>query len=299
MNIKQQILPLGLILLLFSSCTPAVEPMPTITTQTNESISKTNPMIHTNGLQIVDGKGNPIRLRGVILEGWLQWNGTLWGAGLISESTITKRLKTLVGREETERFRQGIYYNFITEQDIKEIAKLGFNVVRIPFNHRLLEDDEKPYVYKASVWKHLDNVIKWCEQNEIYAVLDFHSVPGGQSSLFVADPDKKKVWDSEEKMKRTVALWKEIALRYRDRKFVAGYDLINEPSPPNGKALVNAYIRIIKAIREVDTHNMIILEVGDIASNDFSMFEKPLDSNQVFSFHTYNLFSNVLDKPHT
>lgn len=246
------------------------------TNSTNNTDPKDNPMIHADGVQIVDGNGKPIKLRGVLLEGWLMWNGTLWGTGFTSETKITERLEKLVGHEETEKFRQEIYNNFITEEDISQIAKMGFNVVRVPFNHTILEDDNEPYVYKKSGWKHLDNVLDWCEKNKIYAVLDLHSVPGGQSAVFVNDPEKKKLWDSEENMKRTVALWKEIASRYRNRKVVAGYDLINEPGAPNGRTLINAYAQIINAVREVDPDHMIILEGGEIASTDFSMYKNRL-----------------------
>ncbi len=289
---KKQILFASLFLAFLAAC---VAPETTNGEQLSASPSD-NPMIHASGTKIVDGEGNPIKLRGVILEGWLQWNGTLIGAGLTSEKTINERLTKLVGKEEAERFQKGIYDNFITEKDITEIARLGFNVVRIPFNHTILEDDKKPYVYKESGWKHLDKVLDWCEKNKVYAVLDFHSVPGGQSMHFVSDPDSKKVWDSEDNMNRTVALWREIAKRYRDREIVAGYDLLNEPEPPKGNVLVSAYARIIKAIREVDQNHMVILEGGAIAATDFSMFDRPLDSNQTLSFHTYNLFGNDLDK---
>ncbi len=264
--------------------------------QSTASAPSDNPMIHASGTKFVDGTGKPIKLRGVILEGWLHWNGPLWGTGLNSETDIAKRLEEVVGKKEVELFRNKIYENFITEDDIAAIAKTGFNVVRIPFNHTILEDDAKPFVYKDSGWRLLDRVLDWCEKNKVYAVLDMHSVPGGQSGMFVNDPGNKKIWESEEHMKRTVALWKEIAKRYRDREIVAGYDLMNEPGAPNGKALIDAYRRIIKAVREVDKNHMVILEGGEIAATDFSMFKEKLDANQVLSFHSYNFLSDDIGK---
>lgn len=255
-----------------------------------------NKLIRTKGLTLVDSTNSPIKLRGVILEGWLQWNGTLWGAGLVSETTILNRLKTLVGDKEVENFQKEIYKTFIREDDIKKISELGFNVVRIPFNHTILEDDSHPYKYKESGWELLDNILAWCEKHKVYAVLDFHSVPGGQSGVFVADPDLIKLWDSEENINRTVALWVTIAERYKGRSIVAGYDLINEPGPPNHEALIDVYKKIIHAVRKVDPDHMIILEGGEFASTDFSMFDGPLCVNQVLSFHTYNLFGNKVNK---
>ena len=61
-----------------------------------------------------------------------------------------------MGKEGARQFREQIYETYIQESDIARIAGLGFNCVRIPINHRVLEDDERPFVYKESGWKILD-----------------------------------------------------------------------------------------------------------------------------------------------
>jgi hypothetical protein len=256
-----------------------------------------NPMIHAQGTRLLDGLAQPIHLRGVILEGWLMWSGTLWGAGLTSETKLQERIEGLVGAEEAARFRKAVYDTFITERDIEMIAELGFNVVRVPFNHTVLEKDGE-IDSSAPGWGYLDRLLDWCEQHEVYAVLDLHAVPGGQSGHFVADPDRVQVWKSEDNLQRTVDLWKAIATRYRERTVVAGYDLVNEPEPPKGKDLVDLYRRILGEIRSVDPHHLVILEGGGPASSDFSFYEEPLDSNQAYSFHSYNFFSNALGEEH-
>lgn len=255
-----------------------------------------NPMIHAEGTRLVDGNGEPIKLRGVLLEGWLMWNGPLWGAGLTSETTITGRIEGLVGKEEVARFRKAVYDTFITERDIEMIADLGLNVVRVPFNHTVLEKDGA-IDDSAPGWAHLDRLLDWCEKHEVYVVLDLHSVPGGQSGVFVADPDLKHVWKSEADLQRTVDLWKALAARYRDRSIIAGYDLINEPEPPKGQDLVGLYRRIIKAVRAVDPHHLVFLG-GSALSTDFSFYEGPIDDNQAYVFHTYDFLSHHIDGSH-
>lgn len=260
-----------------------------------------NPMVHQQGTNIVDGSGTPIKLRGFLLEGWLMWNGSLWGAGLTSETAITKKLEAVVGKRETEKFRQKIYDNYITEADIRMIAQFGFNTVRVPFNHRLLEDDDKPFVYKASGWKRLDRLLDWCRKHKVYVVLDLHSAPGGQSGVFVNDPDGSKFYESEHHIKRTVAIWKAIAARYKNRRIIAGYDLLNEPqiplfTPP--QRLLDIYSRIIAAIRQVDRNHMIILSGAGFTSDDLNLFKKPLDANMALAFHTYNFLGTDIREAH-
>ena len=254
--------------------------------------------IHRMGQTIVDSAGKSAALRGVNLSGWLEWEAWIWGTngwwpgGFMSETAMTKKLTQLVGNTNTQLFRQQVYAKYIDENDIKSISQSCFNSVRINLNHIFLEDDSLPFFYKQSGWALLDTVINRCERNKLYVVLDFHSVPGGQSPYFIADPDSggKILWDVESNKLRTIALWKAVAGRYKDRTIIAGYDLLNEPAPPAGDSLVNLYKRIIQAIRTVDPNHMMIVEGGNSAY-DFSMFTLPLmDNNMTYSFHFYNWF---------
>jgi endoglucanase len=116
-------------------------------------------MVHTSGTQIVSPDGRPFKLRGFNLGGWLIWEGWIFGKGFISETTILNKLTGLVGSTNTKKFRNQIYNQFISQKDLQEIAKDGFNAVRIPINHRLIEDDNAPFVYLNSGWDILDRII--------------------------------------------------------------------------------------------------------------------------------------------
>lgn len=251
-----------------------------------------NDMVHKRVLEIVDAGERPLRFTGVSTGGWFMWEGWIFGKGLfLTESKIISGIGKLIGASNL--FRDEVYDNFFTDADFSMISSLGFNLVRIPFNHRLLEDDEKPFVYKADGWRRLDDALTCCERHNMYAILDLHSVPGGQSNVMVADPDSRKelVWNSPENQRRTVELWRAIAERYRGRRIIAGYDLINEPLVQDGNDLVSLYERIIAAVRSVDPDHMIILEGGKMAT-DFSMFKHSLDPNQIYSFHMYTWFGD-------
>ena len=239
-----------------------------------------NPMLHQHGMRIVDAEDQPVQLRGVNLGGWLVWEGWIFGKGILTpQATIVSRLQQAAGPRETEQFRAQVYDTFIDEADIAKIAAAGFNSVRVPLHYCLFDDD--------AGWKLLDRVLVRCERHRLYAILDLHMVPGSSLGQQERDP----IWTSEKSRSKVVKLWKAIALRYRQRKIVAGYDLINEPLPPSGKELVSVYKQIIGAIREVDRDHLLFIEGGKFAS-DFSMFDKPLDGNQVYSFHMYTWFGD-------
>ena len=116
-----------------------------------------NPMVHQEGTTLVGRDGQPLRLRGVNLGGWLLWEGWEYGKGwAVTETEMRKRLTDLAGTDAALAFERGMQANFITEADIQAIARLGFNSVRLPFNAKLLEDEEHPFVYRPEGWAVLD-----------------------------------------------------------------------------------------------------------------------------------------------
>ena len=177
-------------------------------------------------------RADPFNCAGVNVEGWLQWQGVILGAGFTLEQVMAALWQRLVGKQAFEQFRRSIYEEFITENDFAAMARLGFNAVRIPFNHRLLTGGSAAEQPGDAQWMYLDRAIDWAEIHGLYVILDLHSAPGGRSELFTADPDRQALlWNSEANQDLTVSLWQTIAARYRDRTVVAGYDLLNEPAP--------------------------------------------------------------------
>jgi endoglucanase len=245
-----------------------------------------NPFLQQSGTRLIDGAGNTVMLETVNLGGWLLWEGWIWGGWMQQEQAILEKFTALLGEEGARDFRRRIYESYITEADIARIAQLGFNSVRVPFNYRMFEDDAAPFVYDPDAWAILDRVLDWCETHGVVAILDLHSAPGGQAPFYMMDPGVSSLWSSQLAQDRTVALWRAIAERYRNRAGVGAYDLLNEPLPPDGELLFSLYRRIASEIREVDPNHLIVVE-GSNYAGDFSLFRAPVTFNQAYSFHQY------------
>jgi endoglucanase len=200
-----------------------------------------------------------------------------------------------MGRLDLGRWFHFRNKNFVTHNDIKAIAALGWNTVRVPFNHTLIERDENPGVFIEEGFRVLDSLLAWCRKEKVYVVLDLHAAPGGQAKLFTSDPDKELVFENKNLRDRTVAIWAKIAEKYQSDTVIAGFDLLNEPNPSHPNLLPSFYLEIIKAIRLHDKNHMIILE-GAKMGTDFSIFEGALDNNQIFSFHFYSWFVKDIKK---
>jgi aryl-phospho-beta-D-glucosidase BglC (GH1 family) len=251
--------------------------------------------VRASGTLIVDGTGNDLRLRGVNLGGWLLWESYLlkWEGPDLTESRMKRAAVKVAGKDAAYSFFRAWRANHTTAADIRRIRELGFNVVRIPFNSRILRSEKFFDMEPGEGWRLLDSALEWCEREGVYAVIDMHSVPGGANPGGITDevlfPGMWEGGSTTRYRDETASLWREIAARYKDRTIVAAYDLMNEPvlGKVSGAELVDAYRRIVKAVREVDTNHMVMIE-GNWYASDFGMFTKPnLDSNLCYQFHRY------------
>ncbi|MBK7228371.1 MAG: cellulase family glycosylhydrolase [Ignavibacteriales bacterium] len=88
---------------------------------------------------------------------------------------------------------------------------------------------------------------------------------GGQSDEPISDynPANPSLWQSESNKDLLVMIWRKIAERYKDKTWIGGYDLINEPKwelLPNNQPLRDLYIRLTDTIRAVDTNHILFIE---------------------------------------
>jgi len=136
-----------------------------------------------------------------------------------------------------------------------------------------------------------DSLLSWCEQNEMYLILDLHAAPGGQGydqAISDYDPSKPSLWESSANRSKAASLWKKLAERYKDEQWIGGYDLLNEPNwnLPGGQLLRAFYDMVTDSIRSVDTNHIIYIE-GNWFANTFTGLTPPWDSNLVYSPHKY------------
>jgi len=252
--------------------------------------------VHQSGTALLDGANAPLKLRGVNLGGWLNWEGWIWGQGMdyIGQSAMMTNLVSLVGASGANQFQQQVDDNFITAEDFRALSQDGFNVVRVPINHLVLEDDAQPFVYKQSGWDLLDRLVSDARATNVYVVLDMHSAPCSQLYSFTSDYVAPfYMWSSQQCQDRTAALWQAIAARYANENVIAGYDLLNETSVPD-QQLHAFYKRLTATIRQVDHNHLLIYEGNNLAAT-FNLFSTPLDGNEMLSFHDYAFMNTSTD----
>ncbi len=242
--------------------------------------------LRVSGDQIVNQKGEPVLLRGFGLGGMLHMENFIDGYPA-NEEAVREGLLKVLGEKKYDLYFDTFFRSYFTEPDAQYIHSLGLNLVRIPINYHLFEDDMNPGVIRESAFQYLDNVIDLCAKHRIYTIIDLHALPGSQNQHWHSDNPTHVAafWIHKEFQDRVVHLWEVIARRYRDNPWVAGYDLINEPADPSGRKVFPYFKRLYDAVRKADPKHILFLE-GDHYATDFSTFTEVWD-NVVYTNHDY------------
>jgi hypothetical protein len=242
-----------------------------------------------DGPRIVNAASETVALRGYNVGGWLNMENFLTGYPG-SESAQRAALRAVLGETRYELFFKTLYESFFADDDAAFLASLGLNCVRIPFNYRRFEDDNRPFEYTEKGFRELDRAIAICARHGLYAILDLHAVPGSQNQHWHSDNGTHVAmfWQHIHFQERATRLWVALASRYRDEPAVGGYNLLNEPGDPTGKTVKSFYDRTVAAIREVDSRHIILLD-GNRYATDFSAFSPGDYGNVVFVAHDYHL----------
>ena len=266
---------------------------------------------------VVDENGKKEILNGVNIGNWLLWETWM---GFVPEYThdwahydTLEVLTERFGTEKTAEIEKVFMDNFITENDIAQIEKLGFNCVRVPFWYRNFMNEDGTWLTsnhnENPGFKRIDWLIETCEKYGIYIILDMHGAPGGQSKNHsTGKAGRNELYEVESKMNTCVELWTTIAERYKDNKIIAVYDLLNEPQNNGGysgdysweagsqeaAAQTNkAYDILYKAIREVDNNHIFSFE-GIWSTDVLPNPEECGYENVMYQLHIYDTSTDMI-----
>ena len=258
----------------------------------------------TKGQNIVNQKGEKVQLKGVNLGAWMIWEGWLCPyEDDLDHYTVLEVLTERFGEKEAYELINTYMDNWITEYDLDEIKKMGFNCVRVPFWFRnfYYDDDGRKILDENGEWdfSRLDWVVSECSKRGIYVVLDMHGAVGYQSD---APHNGKKgsvgLYADTEQGERyrelTDELWTAIATRFKDEPAVAMYDLLNEPMCDVDATEIERrinnemiYTRLYDTVRAVDENHIITMEAIWTAIALPMAWTKGWN-NVVYQVHFYN-----------
>lgn len=274
--------------------------------------------LRTQETEIINDKGS-VLLKSIGTGNWMIQEGYMMQSTKADINTHTEfrnKLEPVIGEAQTKEFYNNWLENHFTKRDLDSMKSWGFNSIRValhykwftlPIEDEIIRNDgsfENTWLNKG--FDVLDNLLSWCEQNEMYLILDMHGAPGGQgknANISDYDTSKPSLWESENNKRKLIGLWEKLADRYKDSYWIGGYDLINETNwdftdsnhengcnCKNNDELWDLQKRIIEGIRSVNKNHIVYIS-GNCWGNNYDSFDtnslNSSDDNMVITFHKY------------
>ena len=182
-----------------------------------------------------------------------------------------------------------------TKTMIDAVAKKGFTSLRVPTTWDYNMSAKAPYTVEATYMIEVERIVKYGLDNNMFVILNTHHD-------YWVEPAKDKQAEVE---KRLVALWKQIATKFKkyDQKLI--FEVLNEPrirkgenewngGTAEGREVLNGYYEAcVKAIRNTGGNNKdraIMIASWAAGSNPNAMngLVLPEDDNLIVSIHSYS-----------
>jgi endoglucanase len=160
------------------------------------------------------------------------------------------------------------------------IAEGGFDTIRVPIKWSAHASTEPPYAIDETFAERVDWVLDQAQTQGLNAVINIHHY----DEIFDAPNEHKD---------RFLAIWKQLAERYKDRPLSVYFEPLNEP---HGNLTASAWndllTETIKEIRSIDKRHTFIIgtsEWGGIGG--LSSLQVPEEeTNAIVTFHYYEPF---------
>jgi endoglucanase len=174
--------------------------------------------------------------------------------------------------------REGAWGLTLEEDYFERIKKAGFHSVRIPICWSAHAAAQAPYEIDAAFFKRIDWVVEQVLSRDLVAVINVHHF----DDLY-RDPDKHEA--------RFLALWKQIAARYRDKPDRLFFEPLNEPNGKLTEERWNALVpKVLEVVRATNPERIAI--VGPGHWNALSSLDKlklpEKDRRLIVTFHYYS-----------
>ena len=177
---------------------------------------------------------------------------------------------------------------WITENDIRYIASLGFDHVRLPVDEKELWNEDGSPNEKAFAL--LISGLDWCRAAKLRVIVDLHTVRAHHFNAGNEGGPKNTLWTDPAAQVRFLDLWRQLSTRLRSypNDFLA-YEVMNEPTAPDSEDWNKLVARSLEFIRSVEPKRVVVLgaNMWQIPQNLPKLKVPAGDRNIILSMHTY------------
>lgn len=174
---------------------------------------------------------------------------------------------------------EGVWGHTIETKSFRLIKEAGFDTVRIPVRWSAHTGGSPDYLINEPFFRRVTDVINQALANDLQLILNVHHF-----EALNEDPDGNRA--------KFLALWDQIASRYKDLPDSVYFEIVNEPNAHFKGDLMRAIVtEAFWQIRETNPTRILMMG-GDNWSGINSLPSIPTidDPNQVHTFHYYDPF---------
>jgi endoglucanase len=171
---------------------------------------------------------------------------------------------------------RSIPFSKFDKLDIQNIKSLGCDVIRLPIELHHFTNGAPDYVVDTLFYRYLDQVINWTESLQMNLIIDNHTIEVATTKAVEAP---------------LLKIWPQMAQHYKNRSNLIIYEILNEPNAMLASDWAAIQIKVVNAIRAVDTKHTIMVSGADWGGiYGLTNLKKLADPNLIYSFHFYDPF---------
>jgi endoglucanase len=173
--------------------------------------------------------------------------------------------------------KEGDWGVVLQEHYFQRIREAGFDTVRVPIKWSAHAGHEPPYAIDEAFFRRIDWVVDQALKYKLNVVINMHHY-----DEIYQDPDSHR--------DRFIAMWEQIALRYRNKPDNVYFEPLNEPNGALDADKWNELLRdVLKSVRNIDRRHTLV--VGGTEWNSIPALldlDIPAEErNIVVTFHLY------------
>ena len=172
---------------------------------------------------------------------------------------------------------------WFTQKDIKLIASLGFDHIRLPIDEEQMWDEAGHK--EAEAFALLHNAIGWARASKLRVIVDLHIL---RSHHFNAE--EKPLWTEPAAQEKFFQLWRDLSAELKQYPVsLVAYELMNEPVADDADDWNRLVARAVQIIRKNEPHRKIVIGSNRWQSaGTFDQLRIPEgDGDIILSFHFY------------
>jgi endoglucanase len=176
---------------------------------------------------------------------------------------------------------------WFTREDVKFLAKVGFDHLRIPIDEEQMWNEEGEKEREA--FQLLHDVLDWCAEFSLAAIVDLHIL---RSHHF--NEARKALWTDPKAQERFFQCWRDLSGELKDRSTrLVAYELLNEPVAENPEDWNQLLGRALAVVRSAEPGRVIFIGSNRWQSaTTFDRLVVPSADPLIFlSFHLYEPFA--------